>query len=297
MNVLLATSREVGGFSHDDMVLVDALQRRRVDVEAIVWEDAFSATRVADALVVRSTWNYHHAATEFLAWIHAHECLGRRIVNSPGLIAWNLQKSYLLALRERDIPIVPTVLCKTLADFQAFLAGSTWSDVVIKPALSASAYLAKRFLLPEFSSEPHVQTIFAQGRDVLVQPFVTEVLSDGERSYIVIDSEITHCVTRPAFTRGAAGGETRERAISTRSDEAALVLAVLAALPEVPLYARVDIVRYGGMPVVSEVELIEPCLYFRKNPAAADRFAAALIDAVRNDRGGIDRVAHGIAIR
>jgi hypothetical protein len=52
-----------------------------------------------------------------------------------------------------------------------------------------------------------------------------------------------------------------------RIAEAALELA-----PEPALYARVDLL--GGL--VLELELVEPSLYLSFDPAAADRFAAAI---------------------
>jgi len=41
-----------------------------------------------------------------------------------------------------------------------------------------------------------------------------------------------------------------------------------------PLYARVDLIRdRGGAPLLLELELIEPSLFFAYAPAAAARFA------------------------
>jgi hypothetical protein len=55
---------------------------------------------------------------------------------------------------------------------------------------------------------------------------------------------------------------------------------VLAAIPAVltdVLYARVDLVPgEDGRPVLMELELTEPQLYFGNAPGAADRMAAAI---------------------
>ena len=45
-----------------------------------------------------------------------------------------------------------------------------------------------------------------------------------------------------------------------------------------PLYARVDMLAGGeGAPVVLELEAVEPCLYLRTAPWAADDLAAAVL--------------------
>jgi O-ureido-D-serine cyclo-ligase len=44
-----------------------------------------------------------------------------------------------------------------------------------------------------------------------------------------------------------------------------------------PLYARVDLIDdTDGAPVVLELELIEPSLFFAFDPPAADRFVAVI---------------------
>ncbi len=53
----------------------------------------------------------------------------------------------------------------------------------------------------------------------------------------------------------------------------------MQAMPfETPLYARVDLIRdQKGEPVVLELELIEPSLFFPFAGGSAERFAAAVV--------------------
>jgi glutathione synthase/RimK-type ligase-like ATP-grasp enzyme len=58
----------------------------------------------------------------------------------------------------------------------------------------------------------------------------------------------------------------------------AVASAAIAAVPEVPLYARVDVVRMpGGDPAVLEVEVVEPELFFSLDGT----IATLLVDALR----------------
>jgi hypothetical protein len=59
---------------------------------------------------------------------------------------------------------------------------------------------------------------------------------------------------------------------------------VLGALDEVPLYARVDLVRASDRSGfwLMELELVEPSLYFRMDAGAPGRFALALARRIRS---------------
>ena len=56
----------------------------------------------------------------------------------------------------------------------------------------------------------------------------------------------------------------------------------IAAIPtttthRAPLYARVDVIDdHSGAPIVLELELVEPSLFFSFDPEAADRFVEAI---------------------
>ena len=65
-------------------------------------------------------------------------------------------------------------------------------------------------------------------------------------------------------------------------DEITFAENAVAACPQVPLYARVDTVRDDvGALSLMELELVEPELFFRFYPPAADALAAAIAEALR----------------
>lgn len=94
----------------------------------------------------------------------------------------------------------------------------------------------------------------------------------------------THAVLkRPAAgefrVQPRLGGTTE-----VREAPAAVVAAaqrVLAALPASPLYARIDGVERASGFTVMEVEVNEPGLFFDLAPAAAERFAVAIVELLR----------------
>src|SRR5437016_3889135 len=50
----------------------------------------------ADAVVLRSNWDYHYAIDAFDGWLRWLQTAGRRVFNPPALVRWNLDKMYLL---------------------------------------------------------------------------------------------------------------------------------------------------------------------------------------------------------
>lgn len=128
-------------------------------------------------------------------------------------------------------------------------------------------------------SAPHVARLL-ESDDVLVQPFVTEIETDGEVSVIAIGGVVTHAVEK----RSAAGewrvqsdfGGSVTRVDVTHAHRRA-VASVLSAVDGTPGYARVDLVAIGGVLHLMELELIEPDLFFRLAPEAAERLAGRLV--------------------
>ena len=98
---------------------------------------------------------------------------------------------------------------------------------------------------------------------------------------VVIGGEITHAVLkRPAVgdwrVQSDFGGSAARVPVTAECERA--VASVLGAVDGAPTYARVDLVAIDGELHLMELELIEPELFFRVAPEAADRLADRLAD-------------------
>jgi hypothetical protein len=123
--------------------------------------------------------------------------------------------------------------------------------------------------------EQHLRQ-FVLERDMLVQQYQPSVEDHGERCLIWLDGVFTHAVRK---TARFVGDEERvsSEAVPIASDERALAERVLALAPGPLLYARVDLVRDGAArPLLMELELIEPSLFFGQSADSADRLARAI---------------------
>ena len=268
--------------SDSDLHVKRALEAREVTVIGLPWNAPEQRLDGFDAVIFRSSWDYHHAPEAFLDWLARWEAEGVRFWNPPELVRWNLSKRYLLDLEQRGVGVVPTVIVDESAahHLPLVLAERGWRKAVVKPAIAASGHQAT-LVTPE--SVHDVAAAIDRGdlrRPAMVQPFVEDIRTRGEWSLVFIDRELTHAVLKhPApedFRVHATYG-----GISTRATPPPGVVdagrRALDALPIAPLYARVDGVDTRSGFVVMELELHEPSLYFGAAPEAAAAFADAIV--------------------
>jgi len=246
--------------------------------EPVVW-DSGADWAAYDLVVVRNTWDYITRLDEFLAWADgiAH------LANPAAVLRWNTDKRYLRELADAGVPVVPTLWDPAgLPD---------WPEYVIKPAVSAGSRDTARWSAGEAEqARAHLEGLLAEGRTVMVQPYLDAVDSAGETALVFFDGEFSHSVRKaPILTPGSGVQEIitddkdeREQITAREASpaEQALAREVLAALPWDPaelLYARVDLIPGpDGSPVLLELELSEPSLFLRHAPGSAGRLAAAV---------------------
>ena len=110
---------------------------------------------------------------------------------------------------------------------------------------------------------------------MLVQPYLPSVEDHGERALVWIDGAFTHAVRKtPRF---AGGVEQVSDALPISAAELATGTAALAGFGDEMLYARVDVAPGpDGVPVVMELELVEPSLFLLQSPAALERLVAGV---------------------
>lgn len=287
MTVGFVTCTDIGGITDDDERLASVIRDSGVPVRAVVW-DAEAPPDDVGALIIRSPWNYHLSPEAFLGWVDRAAALAT-VWNDPSIVRWNSHKEYLLELGSAGLPVAETVLCHKHegANLRQIMYERNWNQVVVKPAISASSFMTAIVGVSAYAQHrdtalrdrvvedgQHLLDAILETRDALVQPFMPEIFERGERCLIFIDGVFSHAVQKAPFTSVCGKGH----AVRAEPAEVELGQRALAALSEVPLYARVDILRGdGGIDRVMELELIDPELYLRFDEASPNRLAGALL--------------------
>ena len=281
----LVTALGATGLDPDLEPLRVALRDDGVDVEVANWDDASVDWRRFDAIILRSTWDYADRIVEFRAWLD-HVEGQTRIVNPIAAVRWSIDKHYLDDLDRDGVSVAPTRFIEVGDE-----VGGMDPDVdvfVVKPAIGAGSNGARRCTPDEVAG--HVAVLHSEGHAAMVQPYL-DLIDEHAETALVYLGEGGELAFDHAFSKGAiltttvveqdgdffAKEEINGRAASDA--ERALADAVLES-PSVrglgPLaYARVDLVPTASGPVVLELELVEPSLYFHSSPGSAARAARA----------------------
>ncbi len=276
-SVALVTCLELPEPDPDEELLLRSLRQAGMRAELLAWDNSRGQPGAFDLCVLRSCWNYYEDPKAFLDWIAAAAACSR-LANPEDIVRWNLHKSYLQELEDAAVPIIPTVWFQRgeIVDLLATMQKHCWSDVVVKPAVSASSYRTRRFQIGQVNEGQAFLEALVRERDAMVQRYMPMVEYSGERALVWIDGKLTHAVRKsPRF---ADGVEQVSDALVVSDQERALAEQALACVGSSLLYARVDVVDDGdGKLLVSEVELMEPLLFLLQSPEALQR----LVDAIR----------------
>src|SRR6478609_8265124 len=107
MRIAVLRCERLPGFVTWEIPDLEALARRGVDAEPVVWSRRGVDWDAYDAAVLRSTWDYVDHLGEFLevtAAIAASRCT---LLNPADAVRWNVDKHYLDDLDRLGVPIVP----------------------------------------------------------------------------------------------------------------------------------------------------------------------------------------------
>jgi glutathione synthase/RimK-type ligase-like ATP-grasp enzyme len=259
-------------------VEADALAAAGAEVTPIVWSEPFDAGAF-DLVLPLVAWGYHKHFDRWMAALDRLEEQHARVRNPIPLLRWNSDKNYLAELYERGVPVVPTEVAESLDEdsLAAIRAHFGCTDLVVKPPVSASAYLTFRIGEGDDIPEP------VRGRRMMVQPWLESITTTGEWSLLFFDGRLSHALSKVPVA-GDFRVQPEHGGIIESCDPPAgaedVARAALAAAPAPALYARVDLVAGNcGTLQVIELELIEPALWLDQSPEAARRFADAVFSA------------------
>lgn len=283
--VALVTCQQLPEPDPDAQPLEAALEAAGLTACHLAWDNPSPRWSSLSMCVLRSTWNYTAHLGRFLEW---GEHVSRESVlwNPMKVVRWNVHKRYLADLSRRGVATVPTVYISRgdvgtrLADI---MDARGWRRAVIKPEVSAAS--ANTHVIDRDDVSEVQETLFSElvsEREMMVQPYIESVEGHGERAVVWIDGEITHAVRKsPRFEDEE---ELVSDAVPVEDDERTLALAALRCAEGPLLYGRVDMVRDdAGVPMVMELELVEPSLFLVHSQRALERFVDAICaDITRN---------------
>lgn len=274
----LKTNTYISNVLREDELVINALKEKNLSVVKKDWNDSIFDWETTRSILFRSTWDYFDKFELFKKWFNKtkNKCL---MINSTETIEWNIDKHYLLDLQEHQIPIPNSEFIKrgSSIDLLLLMQKKNWNEIVVKPTISGAAKNTYRLKEEEIIQFGPTWEKLIYKEDFIVQEFQNNVITEGEVAMIVIGGKFTHAVLKKAKegdfrVQDDFGGSI---AIYNPSEEMVkLAEKCTRILTPIPSYARVDIIWDNLRELaVSELELIEPELWFRLNPNAAQKLA------------------------
>lgn len=232
-------------------------------LDPVLWDEADKQAADYDALLPLMVWDYFEGNEARFLDIMTRANENTPVLNTPDLLRWNSDKSYLEELAARGAKVIPTLRVDGVTLDDAARAFETFGTdrIVIKPQVGGGAW--RQALYSKGEAWPAADKLPPEG--ALIQPFLPSVTEEGEYSFLYFGGEFSHALVKTAkpgdYRIQSLYGGSEARYAPTDAEKAG-ALAILNTLESAPLYARVDLLRgLDGELALIELEMIEPYLY------------------------------------
>ncbi len=230
---------------YEDELVVSALRSKGLQVMRLAWDDIKFNWSFTKCVLFRTTWDYFDRFQEFSKWLN-DVSKQTKLINSEDIIRWNIDKHYLLDLKNKGIHITETHFIEkgekiTLQELHKKL---NWNETVVKPCISGAARHTYKLNSGNIDTHEHVFKQLITEESMMLQPFQHNIVDKGEVSMMVIDGAFTHAVLKIAKkgdfrVQDDFGGSVHE--YKPTKIEIDFAENAVKACPELPIYARVDI--------------------------------------------------------
>lgn len=263
---------------YEDQLVVNALKNQGLNVKRLAWDDKIFDWSESKFILFRTTWDYFDRFDEFSNWLN-QVSNQTKLINSETIIRWNIDKHYLNDLKAKGIHIAETYFIEkgTEITLKQIHEQLNWQETVLKPCISGAARHTYKLNASNIKVYESVFKGLIQQEAMMLQPFQYNIVEKGEVSMMVINGTYTHSVLKIAKdgdfrVQDDFGGSVHN--YEPTKLEIEFAENAVKACPELPLYARVDIFTDNQEQIaLAELELIEPELWFRNHPEAADLLA------------------------
>jgi hypothetical protein len=280
IDVTLVTCRAHPRLPDDDQFLLASLERCGMRHRVAVWDDPDVDWSASSVTLLRAAWDSHLNPPGFIAWL---DRLGSQsyLLNTTSLVQWNFDKQYLVELQEKGVHVVPTAILTSASEVAIWeaLQQIPAAEIVVKPRFGGDAYGVTRLPPKPEAISAHFKRFGANG-GLLIQPFIPGVELERERSLVFIGGRFSHALYRNPFGSGPTR-QTPDNVHTPTPEELSYCRELLGYLPRLT-YARVDLLPICARPALMELEIIDPSLFFKAQPLAADALATEVQAALRH---------------
>lgn len=286
MNIALVTYLDKGAYdsttveSEDDKLL-NFLKEKGLNIEKVIWNDPAINWQDYTLAILKSPWDYFDLISDFYQWLDQLEHLKVKLLHPIDVVKWNSNKLYLQEIEAAGLKITPSTFIRKQesVNLNKFFGKYGVDKLIVKPSVSGGAkntFKVTAHNVPEVNQKLNN---LLQEVDFIVQPFLPEILENGEWSFIFFNGAYSHSLVKQAKpgdfrVQPAHGGSVHPQ--NPGEEQIAIAQQYINLFAKNCLYARVDGTFVNGEFLLMELELIEPFLFLNTDPQNYERYYKAL---------------------
>ncbi|WP_245539593.1 ATP-grasp domain-containing protein [Pontibacter roseus] len=287
------TCQSLGNYTHnadsEDERLYRFLEEKGLQISYQVWDDEQVDWTSFDAIIIKSPWDYFDKIHAFYQWLDKLERLGCPVLNPVQTIRWNADKIYFKDMQAQSVQVVPTVWLEQGSTFDAAAVFEAIGQdkIIVKPRVSGAA--KNTLAIERGEAEAYTSRINAllQEEPFLAQPFLEQIKTQGEWSFLFFNEAYSHCVLKKAKSGDFRVQHFFGGSVHTPEPPSGLLATATHIVQQFAsgcLYARVDGVELNGELVLMELELIEPFLFLSTSDGALERYYQGLMQLMQQQK-------------
>ena len=285
IKLAIVTCESMGEYNNnaesEDRILAQLLDEQQITYKFEVWSDPQVVWTEYTHILIKSPWDYFDRYDEFKAWCSKIEDTGIPVFNDIETILWNSDKKYLLEIQAKGHRIIPTqFISKTQkVHLQSAFENFGTDYLIFKPSVSGGA--KNTLKIKKAESENYINRLeeLVQEEDFLLQPFINEIVEEGEYSFIFFGGKYSHAVLKQPKSGDFRVQHFFGGKIFSIEPKSAILVSAQRIIDDFAagcLYARVDGVLIEGEFYLMELELIEPYLFLFTHPKAKENYIKAI---------------------
>lgn len=286
MRIAYVTYADQGKYAADSLedeeaILLRHLQESGLDVHREIWTDKKKDWPSYDVVLLKSPWDYHEKYRAFCGWMDRIKSAGIRMLNPYNIVKWNSDKHYLQKIAASGLKVIPSAIIERgeLPLLSSFFYPFGVDKLIVKPCVSAGARHTFTITPQNIAEQQTLVTQLLKEEAFIVQPFIAEIATEGEWSFIFLNGRFSHSVLKKPkqgdFRVQQYHGGTAD-AMPAADKHVRQAAAYVEQFAKGCLYARVDGILIDDELHLMELELIEPYLFLGKHPHGYQRYTEAL---------------------
>ncbi|KEO72481.1 glutathione synthetase [Anditalea andensis] len=283
----MVTCESMGDYNNnaesEDQILAALLTQYQLSFKFEIWSDKSVNWLQYTHIIIKSPWDYFDRYKEFTTWCSDIILTGIPVYNDISTVIWNADKKYLFDIESKGHRVIPTQYLSKSQNVSlndAFEKFDT-DSLIFKPSVSGGAKNTLHIIKSNWERYEDQIKELVQEEDFLLQPFIKEVVEEGEYSFIFFGGKFSHAVLK----QPRAGDFRVQHFFGGRITSIKPEPGILADAQRIIndfaagcLYARVDGVLIEGVFYLMELELIEPYLFLFTHPKAKHNYMTAILE-------------------